>query len=325
MKGNMSQSRNADAFENFVPKTRKINGQTLDNDVQIDNVASADKLKTARAISLSGAVTSTPKAFDGSGNVDIPITAVKESLVEWGGDNLAYRLSPVDVAMLPELNANRLAFIPDNDVKFERSEDAGVTWVDVSSDFDGTMLCTHAISFGNGNTVDNKSVYRQQRITIDCLNSDIHGELAKIMMEINTNGAGSCFCKVEFGDNSEDTVWASITTARIAGWTGWNSINVDHAKIGSTATNRYVRLTFGFSSLDDAYPCDLKIRRLRFICSAFHGTGASAMSQYGTIYRIDREQTVTFPKNLTIQGNTLKIGSTTLTETQLKALLALLT
>ena len=137
MKGNISQSRNADAFENFVPKTRKINGQTLDNDVQIDNVASADKLKTARTIGLSGAVTSTPKTFDGSGNIDIPITAIKEAYLDWGGKSRYNWLSPVDNALLPELGTNRLAFFSDSAVKFERSEDAGVTWKDVSDQFDG--------------------------------------------------------------------------------------------------------------------------------------------------------------------------------------------
>jgi hypothetical protein len=64
---------------------------------------------------------------------------------------------------------------------------------------------------------------------------------------------------------------------------------------------------------------------VRFIYSAFFGMGSSIMARSGVIYSVDSEQNVTFPNNLAIQGNTLKIGNTTLTETQLKALLNLLT
>jgi hypothetical protein len=46
----MSQSRSANELKNFVPNTRKINGQTLENDVEINEVKSAEKLKTARTI-----------------------------------------------------------------------------------------------------------------------------------------------------------------------------------------------------------------------------------------------------------------------------------
>lgn len=59
----MSQSRNAEELKRFVQNSRKINGQTLDNDVLIDNVESADKLKTARTIN--------GVAFDGTEDIKI--------------------------------------------------------------------------------------------------------------------------------------------------------------------------------------------------------------------------------------------------------------
>lgn len=324
MKGNMSQSRNAGAFENFVPKSRKINGQTLDNDVQIDNVASADKLKTSRTISLSGAVTSTPTAFDGSGDVDIPIIDIKEAYLDWGGKNRTNRLSPVDVAMLPELCANRLAFISNESVKFERSEDAGVSWYDVSDRFDGTMLCTDEILFTNGNTPSNLSVNRQHRITIDCITGGLYCYLSKILLFVNTDGAGGCKCVVEFGDNSEETVWTYVTDGSITGWTGWNTLNIGHILIGNSASYRYVRLTFSITSVVDGTSSDLIIKSVRFISDGFY-KASNLLASKGVMYTLDKNQTVIFPKNLTIQGDTLKIGSTILTETQLKALLALLT
>ena len=327
MKGNMSQSRNADAFENFVPKSRKINGQTLDNDVQIDNVASADKLKTARTIGLSGAVTSTPKSFDGSGNVDVPIIAIKESYLGWSADQASPAPSPLDVSLLSELSANRLAFIDDSVVKFERSEDAGTTWIDVSEQFDGTMLCTGSIAFGNGNTISNHNANRRHRITIDALNGKLFGILTKILLYISTEGAKDSKCLLEFGDKAENTQWTVAKELYIGGWPSWNAICIAPQPIGRESEYycRYVRLTFSINDVTEGYASDLKIRSLRFICGESYDSTLNAMARTGHLYSYDSEQNATFPKNLKIQGNTLTIGSTTITETQLKALLALLT
>ena len=321
MKGNMSQSRNAGAFENFVPKSRKINGQTLDNDVQIDNVASANKLKEAKIIGLSGAVGSNSVTFDGSGNVYIPITYLKEAYLEWGGKNRANLVSPIDSAILPELSTNRLAFIPNSAVKFERSADAGATWTDVSKDYNGTALCTGTISFGNGNTSNDKSINKKHRVTIDCIDGKLYSVLTKILIQSTTSGATGCKCKVEVGKEQ----WTTVAESELNGWPGWNVINFESLTIGSADTNRYIRLTFSIDGVDSVYDSDFKILSLRFISKSFFGTASSTMALTGHLYSYDSEQNATFPNNLAIQGNTLKIGSTTLTETQLKALLALLT
>ena len=45
------------------------------------NSATATKLSTARTIALSGAVTGTATAFDGSGNITIPVTALSPSAI----------------------------------------------------------------------------------------------------------------------------------------------------------------------------------------------------------------------------------------------------
>lgn len=347
MKGNMSQSlseqerRNAgdiyaieQTLKNKVDNSRKVNGQTLENDVNITNVEnaenaeSADRLKTPRKIGAKGAVTSTPTLFDGSEDILIPIDTIKEAYLSWGGKNLAHNISPLDVAMLPELNANRLAFIADNAIKFETSADAGVTWTDVSDQYDGTALCTNTIAFGNGNTATDQSVDRQHRITIDCIGGGVYCQLAKIMVYLSTEGATGCKCKVEFGEKSENTVWTTFDTATVNGWQGWNVINVNHL-IGKESVSwgisyRYVRLTFSITGVTSGQASDLSIKSLRFISSMFYGA-TNGMASRGTVYYTDKDQNVTFPKNVTIQGNALQIGSTTITETQLKALLALLT
>ena len=59
----MSQSRSAEELSNYVSKGRSVNGQSLDDDVQIDNVKSADKLSTARYIN--------GVAFDGTKDIKV--------------------------------------------------------------------------------------------------------------------------------------------------------------------------------------------------------------------------------------------------------------
>lgn len=290
---------------------------------------SADNLKIARLISVSGAVTSIPTAFDGSQDIQIPIDSVKEAYIKWGGKNNAFHLSPIDVALLSELNANRLAFINNSAVKFEHSADAGATWTDVSANFNGTAICTGSMAFGNGNTLTDKSVNRQHRITIDCIKGEVYCRLAKILLNISTDGASNCVCKVEFGDKATDTEWLTYTTMSINGYPGWNAINIDQLLIGAENITwdkayRYVRLTFSISGVSSSEKSALVISSVRFVSSICYAA-QSAMARTGHLYSYDSEQNATFPKNLIIQGNTLKIGSTAITETQLKALLALLT
>lgn len=89
---------------------------------------SANKLSTPRSISVDTAVDSTPTNFDGSSNISIPVNGVKEAFLDWGGRNLYADFSPTDASMIPQLGANRLAFMPLAGVEYQYSRDNGVTW-----------------------------------------------------------------------------------------------------------------------------------------------------------------------------------------------------
>ena len=129
------------------------------------NADTADKLTTARTIGLSGAVTSTATAFDGTKNINIPVGNVYDSAITTGNDYLTATFSQTDASLIDDLRANRLAYMPDSCFKFERSNDAGKTWTEVSG-VSGLELCTNSTNFTNGNTTSNQSVNRQHRITI---------------------------------------------------------------------------------------------------------------------------------------------------------------
>lgn len=63
-------------LESKVDKTTTVNGQALSGNVNITNVDTATALQTGRTIALTGAVTGTATEFDGTQNVEIPVTSV---------------------------------------------------------------------------------------------------------------------------------------------------------------------------------------------------------------------------------------------------------
>lgn len=54
-------------------------------------------------------------------------TNIPEAYLTWGGKNFSGSYGPIDAAMVPELGANRLAFMPANAVTIEYSRDGGAT------------------------------------------------------------------------------------------------------------------------------------------------------------------------------------------------------
>lgn len=63
-------------LEGKVDKTTTVNGQPLSGNVTITNVDTATALQTGRTIALTGAVTGTATEFDGTQNIEIPVTSV---------------------------------------------------------------------------------------------------------------------------------------------------------------------------------------------------------------------------------------------------------
>ena len=57
------------------------------------NSATATKLQTARTIGLGTGVTGTATSFNGSSNITIPVTDIKEAYLSWGGNNLSGSVS----------------------------------------------------------------------------------------------------------------------------------------------------------------------------------------------------------------------------------------
>ena len=111
-------------------KKLKIKDTTYNIDAY--NADSATKLKTARSIALGTGAVGTATNFDGSSNITIPVTSVKESYLDWGGKSISGGVSPVGASLSSEHSANRLAYLNPNALSFEYSDNGGSTWSTLS-------------------------------------------------------------------------------------------------------------------------------------------------------------------------------------------------
>ena len=65
-------------LDTVTSKVTNLENNKLDKTGTVDK---AKKLATARNVKLSGGVVSSTKSFDGSGDLDIPVTEIKESFL----------------------------------------------------------------------------------------------------------------------------------------------------------------------------------------------------------------------------------------------------
>ena len=273
--------------------------------VKVNGAVRADGLSTPRTIALSGGVTGTATAFDGTADISIPVTSVKEAYLSWGGRNIAGGVSPVDAAMVDTLGANRFAFMKPSAITVEYSRNGGQTWAAYPfSDTQKTALfsgivtpCYIGASPEEG--VD-KSAY-QLRITIDTSKAPLYTELKKIVIDCSSSGSTGCWCTVEgrtHGDvEGGVNEWAVfVNRAAIAGWSGYSVINTSLTTYSnSDAHYQQVRLTFGVTehSAASAYP-GLSIRRIMGY-GGFGWSTPSAMAASGHLYSYDASGNAEFP------------------------------
>lgn len=286
------------------------------------NAYAADKLTTGRKITLGTAVTtaSTAPTFDGSKNIEIPISGLKEAYLEWGGKNRqAYsKLSPIDYLFSAKMKGNKLAFLPEECIKFESSTDGGTTW----TEFTNTTAKRNLFSVGGATirigNADNtgytdKSNY-QVRITINAwgngaegTNSKTYASLYKFLINCSTNGSEGCWVTIETRTRAnylagKDTWGTQCTQQTINGWSGTNSINTNAITFGggSTQTSQTGEIRFTFGVVNHPATSQYGGLIINFI-EGYGGdswTHHSNMASTGHLYSYDYLQNATFPASI---------------------------
>lgn len=278
----------------------KVNG-TLTGTLT-GNASSATKLTTARTISLGTGASGTATSFDGSANITIPVTAVKESYLSWGGKDFSGSYGCIDAAMIPDLGSNRLMFVIASAITVEYSRDGGATWLDYgASDTSKMGLFSTGSGFTVGksnNTTDKPNANCQLRVTLNTGVASVYTTLNKFCVYVSTNGSSNCTCTIEKALESTPTVFVTEkANVPVSGWSGYNIINTGGiTTYGNSPANQYGRIRFTFKiggHTNETYS-GLSVSRIM----GFGGVGwntPSNMARMGHLYSFDVNQNATFP------------------------------
>lgn len=267
------------------------------------NSATATKLQTARTIALGTGAIGTATSFNGSANITIPVTDVKEAYLSWGGKNISGGVSPIDAACSNIHSANRFAFSKPNGITIEYSTN-GSTYSTYSTTDSAKVNLVSGIgsTYYIGARSSATTVNDKLRITLNATNMGLYTRLQKLLINITTSYATGSNVIIEKSMKGSESTYTTVGTYQISGWSGWNSIPISAAFGGGdnqTGNIANLRLTFGITGVNSAQTSNaLTILDIIGIGDTYW-SHPSAMAKTGHLYSYDSAQNATFPANVT--------------------------
>lgn len=309
-----------------------VNGTAIVTGSVSGNAGTATKLASGKTIGIGTGATGTATSFDGSANITIPVTDVKDSYVTWGGKNISSNISPDDMGCIDEFGHNKLAFLPASCITVEYTTNGGTTWTDYGltdvqkvslvTTNDVAMVIGKGVASASAGTMTNENCgnYRV-RVKISTRDGSGNAKLytagKKWLINMTTSGAGGCKCLIEqrtiANYNAGNDTWSTVGTYDVGGWSGWNSIPTGTFGGGSNQTGQIadVRFTLYITSVNTAYTCQAQFLSFRLI-GGTNWTMPSEMARAGHLYTMDTSQNATFPANVNVTGS-LQHGNYTYT------------
>lgn len=242
-----------------------------------------------------------------------------ESQLTWGGKNFAGSFGCIDAAMIPDLGANRLAFGSKDGIKIEYSRDSGTTWTDYGLDGSKAQLLStglYGVRIGKADNENKATQTYMLRIILDTDKIPVYTVLNKFAIYLSTDGCSGCYCTIEASLENSPTTWSTFANkVSVAGWSGWNIINIPSlTTYGNSPSSQYglIRFTFGCDKGSQNYP-GLQVNRIM----GFGGMGwttPSNMSDNGHLYKYDSNENAIFPAQVTatqFNGNASTASSAT--------------
>ena len=254
------------------------------------------------------------KADVGLGNVDNTSDAnkhVRANNIQWGGNNIANDISPLDVATSNLFAGNVMAYSNPAGITVEYSTDGGTTWADYGADDNSkirfvTPETGQAHFYLGKNTTAQTATKDLLRITLDARKMGIYCNPKNILLEIRENGGSDSYVNIEYSTRSSDTSFHNFGRYVISGWSGWNSIPIYNIPSYSFGTNGHdnqtviLRLTFGFTSYQSGWESKTVFNVMRMSMLASNRWAIpSTMASVNSIYRLDENQNATFPAKVT--------------------------
>jgi len=296
-----------------------VNGSATVTGSVSGNAGTATKLETARTIGIGTGATGTATSFNGTANITIPITDVKESYVSWGGKQLTNNMiSPDDMGCIDEFGHNKLAFLPASCIDVAYTTDGGTTWVDygLTDAQKVKMVTTSGVSMYVGGSSDNATADNianlKLRVRIAAgptSGGKVYTAAKKLLINFSSQGAGGNKVQIRHRTIANyiagtDT-WINVGTYDIAGGSGWNSYPYVSTFGGSfsTQTGQIGQLEFIFycttlGTWGLKKPCAIDFRMI----GATNWTMPSEMARAGHIYTFDENQVTTFPADVIVTG-----------------------
>ena len=239
----------------------------------------AEKLSTPRNIGISGSAISTAVPFDGSKNINIPITGFYNTGLKWSdsGDT-AGSITPMGAAIIPNFNANRIAFLPDDAIEVEYSTDGGSTWASCANHETNIDLTTlfnkSSTSYSIGNKYATKtkaSINDKLRITFTAREDNnvfVYCNIRKIFIYVTTEGATGSKVLIEKATFGAPDTFTTVKESRLEGWSGWNEINTTLLFGGGNnqpTQAKKLRFTFSITGLNATYSSALTVFGMYFM------------------------------------------------------------
>ena len=264
-----------------------------------------DTLATSRTISLSGGVTGTATSFNGSSNISIPVTSIKEKYLEWGGKNWEGAVDPLSSAMSYLHSANRLQFAKPAGIDIEYSTDGGTTWVDYGAT-DSQKICfvsgvDQPFYLGKA-TSGTSSINNKLRITVRAADCGVYTKLRTVLFYVANGGTSRLSMQIKYAKRMDESNFATtVGTYPLSGEDVWNSIPISAWYFGGSTTQTShvgaVQFTIGYASTPDTSQYG-KIKNLLFFGETYW-TYPSNMAKTGHLYRWDSAQNAIFPGTIT--------------------------
>lgn len=255
-----------------------------------------------------------------------------EANLQWGGKNLADGYSPIDVALVPALSANKFDLGNPKGITIEYSNDEGKTWKDYGADdYQKTSLISTIgsdVSFIAGKKRPFDSTQDMLRVTIDVSQEtgiNCIAELNKFVIHFSRGGTSDCYCTIQevLQRDTTKTFIDVVTKVPISGYnTSYSVINT--TKLEDYKLNPYTHLRFIFGGGLNSFSSNvngLTIYKI-FAYGGYTWNTPSNLAKRGVPYTIeDVNSSVKFPANVTatqfvgsLSGNATsatKIGTST--------------
>lgn len=268
------------------------------------NAGTATTLATARTIAIGEGATGTATSFNGSKNITIPITSMREAYMNWGGKARTGGITPTDAGCSDIHSANKFQFAKPAGITIQYSRDGGATWTnyDTTDQAKIQLVSNIGSAYYIGGRSTNTTVQDQLRITLNATNMGLYTSLQKLLINISTNYSTGASVMVERAMKGSTSTYTVMGTYSISGWSGWNSIPIGYAfGGGATQTGNIdnIRLTFSITGINTAQTSNALVILDIIAIGMTNWSNPSTMARIGHLYSFDYAQNATFPAKVT--------------------------